>query len=51
MSQTRGPAAPYVVDKLSKQRPEFRDKQISTGLLLILTGIPLIIMAIISTLF
>ena len=51
MPQTRGPSAPYIVDKLSKQRSEFREKQISTGLLMILAGIPLIIMAISSSLF
>ena len=42
------PSAPYVVEKLSKQRPKFREKQISTGLLLILAGIPLIIISILS---
>ena len=51
MHPTRGPATLYVTDKLSKQRPQFREKQISTGFLLILAGIPLIAMAIISSLF
>jgi hypothetical protein len=43
------PSTPYVVEKLSKQRQEFREKQISTGLLLMLAGLPLIIIAILST--
>jgi len=51
MQQHRGPATPYVVDKLSKQRPEFREKQKSTALLLILAGLPLISIAIISSFF
>jgi hypothetical protein len=41
------PSAPYVVEKLSEQRAEFREKQISTGLLIMLIGAPLIILPII----
>lgn len=42
------PSTPYVVEKLSKQRQEFREKQISTGFLLMLAGLPLIILAILT---
>ena len=45
---SRAPSTPYAAEKLSKQRAEFRENQISTGLLLMLTGLPLIIMSIIS---
>ena len=48
IQQKNIPSTPYVVEKLSKQRAEFREKQISTGLLLILAGIPLIVLSIIS---
>ena len=44
----RAPSTPYVVEKLSKQRPEFREEQISTGLLLMLAGVPLVILSILS---
>jgi hypothetical protein len=33
-----GPASPYIIEKLSSQRPEDRKKQISTGVFLILIG-------------
>jgi hypothetical protein len=46
MHRTNVPSTPYVVEKLSKQRSEFREKQISTGLLLMLTGLPIIIMSV-----
>ncbi len=45
---SKAPSTPYVTEKLSKQRAEFREAQISTGLLLMLTGLPLIIMSILS---
>jgi hypothetical protein len=48
LTQTKSPSTPYYVKKLSKQSPEFRQEQISSGLLLMLTGLPLIIMSIIS---
>jgi hypothetical protein len=48
MHAPKAPSAPYVAEKLSKQRAEFRENQISTGLLLMLTGLPLIIMSILS---
>ena len=44
----RAPSTPYTVEKISKQRSEFREEQISTGLLLMLAGLPLIIMSILS---
>jgi hypothetical protein len=45
---SKAPSTSYVAEKLSKQRAEFREAQISTGLLLMLTGLPLIIMSILS---
>jgi hypothetical protein len=48
MHRANLPSTPYVVEKLSKQRSKFRKKQISTGLLLMLAGIPLVIMSILS---
>jgi len=45
---SRAPSTPYAAEKLSKQRAEFHENQISTGLLLMLTGLPLIIMSILS---
>jgi len=45
---SKAPSAPYVTEKLSKERAEFREAQISTGLLLMLTGLPFIILSIIS---
>ena len=48
MHRTNVPSTSYVVEKLSKQRSEFREKQISTGLLLMLAGLPLIIMSVLS---
>lgn len=48
MHTPKAPSTPYVAEKLSKQRAEFRENQISTGLLLMLTGLPLIIMSIVS---
>jgi type VI protein secretion system component VasK len=48
MHAPRGSSAPYATEKLSKERAEFREAQISTGLLLMLTGLPLIILSIIS---
>ncbi|MGD9130577.1 MAG: hypothetical protein PVH73_03260 [Candidatus Bathyarchaeota archaeon] len=43
---SKAPSTPYAAEKLSKQRAEFREAQISTGLLLMLTGLPLIIMSV-----
>jgi hypothetical protein len=40
------PSAPYDVEKISETRAEFREKQISTGLRLMLLGAPLIIIPI-----
>lgn len=48
MHSPKAPSTPYVAEKLSKERAEFRENQISTGLLLMLTGLPLIILSIIS---
>jgi hypothetical protein len=45
---SKSPSTPYVAEKLAKQRAEFRENQISTGLLLMLTGLPLIVMSILS---
>jgi hypothetical protein len=45
---SKAPSTAYVAEKLSKQRAEFRETQISTGLLLMLTGLPLIIMSVLS---
>ena len=42
----RDPSTTYRVEKISKDRAEFREKQISTGLLLMLIGAPLIILTI-----
>jgi len=42
------PSTPYTVEKISKQCSEFRDEQISTGLLLMLAGVPLVILSILS---
>ena len=46
LTPVNSPSTPYSVEKLSKQRAEFRQEQISTGLLLILTGLPIFIMSI-----
>jgi type VI protein secretion system component VasK len=48
IQSAKAPSTAYVAEKLSKQRAEFRENQISTGLLLMLTGLPLIIMSILS---
>jgi len=45
---TKAPSTAYVSEKLAKQRAEFRENQISTGLLLMLTGLPPVIMSILS---
>lgn len=45
----RSPSTPYMVEKISKDRAEHREKQISTGILLMLIGAPLIIITIILT--
>ena len=45
----RSPSTPYMVEKISKDRAEFREKQISTGILLMLIGAPLIIIPIFLT--
>ena len=47
MASSRGsPATPYVVEKLSEQRAEFREKQISTGFLLMFVGAPLLVIPV-----
>ncbi len=48
LTPTRSPSTPYSVEKLSKHRTEFRQEQISTGLLLMLAGLPLIVMSVLS---
>ncbi|MFC1487166.1 hypothetical protein ACFLRN_05715 [Thermoproteota archaeon] len=48
LTPTKSPSTNYSVEKISKQSPEFRQEQISTGLLLMLTGLPLIIMSTLS---
>jgi hypothetical protein len=40
------PRTPYVAEKISEQRAEFREKQISTGFLLMLVGAPLLIIPV-----
>ncbi|TRO54895.1 hypothetical protein E2P63_00440 [Candidatus Bathyarchaeota archaeon] len=45
---SKTPSTAYVTEKLSKQRAEFRENQISTGLLLMVMGLPLVIMSILS---
>jgi hypothetical protein len=47
MQPARSPSTPYVVEKISTQRGEFREEQISVGLMLMLIGAPLIITCII----
>jgi type VI protein secretion system component VasK len=44
----KAPSTAYVAEKLLEQRAEFRENQISTGFLLMLTGLPLVIMSILS---
>jgi len=48
MYLTKGPSTPYIIEKLAKERSEFREEEISTGLLLMLAGLPLLIMSILS---
>jgi hypothetical protein len=48
IQSAKAPSTAYVTEKLSKQRAEFRENQISIGLLLMLTGLPLVIMSILS---
>ena len=43
------PSTAYAVEKISRDRAEHREKQISSGILLILIGAPLIIITIILT--
>ena len=45
----RRPSTAYTVEKISKDRAEFREKQISTGIFLMLIGAPLIIITIFLT--
>ena len=42
----RDPSTAYRVEKISKDRGEFREKQISTGFLLMFIGAPLIVLTI-----
>ncbi|MFC1487315.1 hypothetical protein ACFLRN_06485 [Thermoproteota archaeon] len=48
LTPTKSPSTHYSVEKLSKHRTEFRQEQISTGLLLMLAGLPLIVMSVLS---
>ena len=45
----RRPSTAYTVEKISRDRGEFREKQISSGILSILIGAPLIIITIFLT--
>ena len=45
------PSAPVVVEELSEQRAEFREKQISTGFLLMLIGAPLVLITVLLIIF
>lgn len=45
------PSTPIAAEKLSKQRSEFRRKQISVGFLLMLIGAPLIVLTILLIIF
>jgi hypothetical protein len=45
----RSPSTAYMVEKISKNRAEHRENQISTGILLMLIGAPLIIVTIFLT--
>ena len=49
IAPVRSPSTPYIAEKISKDRTEFREKQISTGILLMLIGAPLIIIPIFLT--
>jgi hypothetical protein len=49
MTRTNVPSTAYNVEKISKSRPEFREKQISTGIILMITGLPLLVMSVLST--
>ena len=44
--QHRGPSTAYQTEKISKDCAEIREKQISTGILLMLIGAPLIVLTI-----
>ena len=48
IQSAKAPSTAYVTEKLSRQRAEFRENQISTGLLLMLTGLPIVSMSILS---
>ena len=50
-SPHNNPSAPYKVEKLSEQRPEFRKKQTSTGFLMMFVGVPLIVITILLLAF
>ncbi len=45
------PVTPVAVEKLSEQRPELREKQISVGFLLMVIGAPLIVTTILFIIF
>ncbi len=45
----RSPSTPHMVEKISMDRAERREKQISSGILLMLIGAPLLIITIILT--
>ena len=48
LTQTKAPSTAYSVEKISKQSAEFRQEQLSTGILIMLAGLPLIIMSVLS---
>ena len=48
LTKILSPSARYSVEKLSKKRGRSRQEQISTGFLLMLAGLPLIIISVVS---
>jgi len=50
MASSTNPATSYVLSKISKQREEHREKQISTGFMLMLVGAPLLVISLVMCL-
>ncbi len=50
MASSTNPATSYVLSKISKQREEHREKQISTGFMLMLVGGPLLVVSLVMCL-
>ena len=50
MASSTNPATSYVLSKISKQREEHREKQISTGFMLMLVGGPLLVISLVMCL-